>query len=205
MLLRQATLADIETGEIDQVYRWWASPRVREGTKLRTSIGLVEVLEVEELSQGLASAQLDERAAERAGFDSLESLLDDLRRYAPAEAGSSRRLFCIELRFAGADPRTALRQRGELAEDEAAALAARVRGMGKRSADGPWGMKVLESIARRPETLAAKLASELDMPVRLFKPRVRQLKELGLTESLTVGYRLSPRGAALLAYLAEND
>jgi hypothetical protein len=27
---------------------------------------------------------------------------------------------------------------------------------------------------------------------------VRKLKELGLTESLTVGYRLSPRGAALL-------
>jgi hypothetical protein len=31
-----------------------------------------------------------------------------------------------------------------------------------------------------------------------FKRDVRKLKELGLTESLEVGYRLSPRGAALL-------
>lgn len=32
-----------------------------------------------------------------------------------------------------------------------------------------------------------------------FKPRVRRLKALGLTESLDVGYRLSPRGQAFLA------
>jgi transposase len=32
-----------------------------------------------------------------------------------------------------------------------------------------------------------------------FKADVRKLKELGLTESLEVGYRLSPRGRALLA------
>ena len=31
-----------------------------------------------------------------------------------------------------------------------------------------------------------------------FKTDVRKLKELGLTESLEVGYRLSPRGRALL-------
>ena len=34
-----------------------------------------------------------------------------------------------------------------------------------------------------------------------FKRDVRRLKELGLTESLEVGYRLSPRGRALLARL----
>ena len=31
-----------------------------------------------------------------------------------------------------------------------------------------------------------------------FKTDVRKLKELGLTESLEIGYRLSPRGRALL-------
>jgi hypothetical protein len=30
---------------------------------------------------------------------------------------------------------------------------------------------------------------------------VRKLKALGLTESLDVGYRLSPRGEALMAHL----
>jgi hypothetical protein len=33
-----------------------------------------------------------------------------------------------------------------------------------------------------------------------FKRRVRALKELGLTESLEIGYRLSPRGQELLEW-----
>jgi len=36
-----------------------------------------------------------------------------------------------------------------------------------------------------------------------FKIRVRRLKELGLTESLEVGYRVSPRGRAYLTATAE--
>jgi hypothetical protein len=38
-----------------------------------------------------------------------------------------------------------------------------------------------------------------------FKRDVRKLKELGLTESLLVGYRLSPRGRALLAGLGAAE
>ena len=34
-----------------------------------------------------------------------------------------------------------------------------------------------------------------------FKVNVRKLKRLGLTESLDVGYRLSPRGAVVLSAL----
>ena len=34
-----------------------------------------------------------------------------------------------------------------------------------------------------------------------FKTRVRRLKQHGLSESLETGYRLSPRGEALLHYL----
>ena len=33
---------------------------------------------------------------------------------------------------------------------------------------------------------------------------MRKLKELGLTESLPIGYRLSPRGAAVLAHLEDR-
>ena len=32
----------------------------------------------------------------------------------------------------------------------------------------------------------------------MFKRDVRKLKELGLTESLEIGYRISPRGETLL-------
>jgi hypothetical protein len=34
-----------------------------------------------------------------------------------------------------------------------------------------------------------------------FKVQVRKLKALGLTESLDIGYRLSPRGVAVLAFV----
>ena len=36
------------------------------------------------------------------------------------------------------------------------------------------------------------------METKRYKTDVRKLKELGLTESLEVGYRLSPRGRAYL-------
>ena len=42
--------------------------------------------------------------------------------------------------------------------------------------------------------------ADQDRPV--FKLNVRKLKELGLTESLEVGYRLSPRGEAVLRALS---
>ena len=46
------------------------------------------------------------------------------------------------------------------------------------------------------------LAKQAAMDLATFKRRVRRLKELGLTESLEIGYRLSPRGAAVLQRLS---
>jgi DNA-binding IclR family transcriptional regulator len=66
-----------------------------------------------------------------------------------------------------------------------------------------WSVRILELIARRPAVLAARLAATMDLETSRFKRRVRQLKELGLTESLEVGYRLSPRGEAVLARLRD--
>ena len=57
---------------------------------------------------------------------------------------------------------------------------------------------MLELIARHPETRAADLAPLLGRERLPFKADVRKLKELGLTESLRIGYRLSPRGRAVL-------
>ena len=44
---------------------------------------------------------------------------------------------------------------------------------------------------------APDLAARLGRETLAFKIDVRKLKALGLTESLEVGYRLSPRGQAL--------
>ena len=53
-------------------------------------------------------------------------------------------------------------------------------------------------IGDRPAVRAGDLADDLGRERLSFKTDVRKLKALGLTESLTVGYRLSPRGRAFL-------
>jgi hypothetical protein len=42
--------------------------------------------------------------------------------------------------------------------------------------------------------LAARLAKQMGQSTEIVKRNVRKLKELGLTESLEIGYRLSARG-----------
>ena len=70
--------------------------------------------------------------------------------------------------------------------------------MDARSTNGPWTTMTLELIATNPGKRAAELAESAQMETKRFKTNVRKLKELGLTESLEVGYRLSPRGRVVL-------
>jgi DNA-binding Lrp family transcriptional regulator len=46
---------------------------------------------------------------------------------------------------------------------------------------------------------AGELAEQLGFEKPWLKLQIRKLKELGLTESLSPGYRLSPRGHRLLS------
>jgi Mn-dependent DtxR family transcriptional regulator len=62
---------------------------------------------------------------------------------------------------------------------------------------------VLRLISERPAVRAPDLAASLGRETQPFKTDVRKLKEMGLTESLEVGYRLSPRGRAVLARLTD--
>jgi hypothetical protein len=57
---------------------------------------------------------------------------------------------------------------------------------------------VLEVVEAHPGVRAARLCRQVGQELPAFKTNVRKLKALGLTVSLETGYRLSPRGAALL-------
>ncbi len=52
---------------------------------------------------------------------------------------------------------------------------------------------------------APDLAASLGRETQPFKTDVRKLKEMGLTESLGVGYRISPRGRTVLARLDDSS
>lgn len=188
MLIRPAELAAIRDGTIDLAFRRWDRPRLRVGTRMRTPVGLVEVTSVDRVTL----AAITPTEARRAGAASRKELVSML-------AGRpDRPVFRVGLRYAGPDPRIALRAASELSTDERERLLGRLARLDAASTSGPWTRATLEIIDRRPEIRAGDLAEELGRERLNFKRDVRKLKELGLTESLEIGYRLSARGRALL-------
>ena len=192
MLLKRAALEAIRDGRVSLVFRKWRRPTVKAGGSLKTAIGLLAIDRVDPVSQ------VTDADAKRAGYASRAALLRDLDRVSDGS------IYRIALRFDGADPRIALRQ-AKLTADEWQALREKLQRMDARTTGGTWVAATLDIIARRPATRAEALASELGIEKDLFKPRVRRLKELGLTESLEVGYRLSPRGEDALKRLRDQD
>lgn len=67
------------------------------------------------------------------------------------------------------------------------------------STHGPWTRATLQLIRDHPGVVSTALAARVERERFAFKADVRKLKALGLTESLEVGYRLSPLGEAHLA------
>jgi hypothetical protein len=189
VLFRRPTLDGIRAGEITLAFRRWDRPRARAGGRQRTVVGELAIDSVERVPRSAITAA----DARRAGHATRTELMREL------DARGSAPIWRVELHWAGEDPRVALRTRAELAPGELATLRARLARLDAASAHGPWTRATLELIAERPEVLAADLAAALGREKHPFKRDVRKLKELGLTESLPVGYRLSPRGHALLA------
>ena len=188
MLIRPAELARLRDGEIDLAFRRWDRPRLLVGTRMRTPVGLLEVVSV----RAVAARSITAEEARRAGASSRRELLDLLG------GRTERPIYRVELRYAGADPRAALREQDALSETDRETLRARLARLDEASRHGPWTRQALAIIARKPTVRAPDLAAELGLETVVFKRDVRKLKELGLTESLEVGYRLSPRGDAFL-------
>lgn len=189
MLFREATLVGIRNGAIKLAFRRWWRPSVRSGGTLLTPIGKLEIVRVTQTT----ATGISEDDARLAGYASRDALLAELERHEGAE------LYRIELGSLKPDPRVALREADTLEDGELAELRARLDRLDARSDDGPWTRRVLTLIAERPGTRAAILAGRLKRETAKFKLDVRKLKALGLTESLEIGYRISPRGRALLA------
>jgi hypothetical protein len=187
MLFRPVELTAIEAGEVDLAFRRWDRPRVRVGSQLRTPVGLIEVTSVDVVP----TRSLTRQDALRAGAPTLAALREALA------ARAERPIFRVGLRFAGADPRVSLRD--TLPDDaEVERIRAGLDRLDRASPIGPWTAGTLELIDENPGVRAPELAARLGRDTAGFKRDVRKLKERGLTESLDIGYRLSPRGRAYI-------
>lgn len=191
MLIEIPVLTRIRDGEIDRVYRRWTVARVRQGSQLRTAVGVLEVLSIDPVEE----SEIGAAQAEAAGFEDRDQLLGRL-------AGREGEVFCIRLRYVGTDPRVELRDRIPTASEIEEIRSRLVR---LDRAHGPWTEKTLSIIGEQPGVRAEDLAAMLGRVKKPFKLDVRKLKELGLTESLRVGYRLSPRGSAVLKAIRPDD
>ncbi len=189
MLFRRDILQGIAEGRVTLAFRRWRRAPPADGSSLRSPIGLLRIDRVTVVDEG----DITPEDVRRTGMS-----LDELR----ASIAGDGTLLRIELRLAGDDPRVALRERlPERAELEA--IIARLARIDAASST-PWTTRYLQLIADQPAVVSRVLAPQVDADVPPFKRRVRQLKDLGLTESLEVGYRLSPRGGAVLGCLVSG-
>ena len=183
----------IARGEVTVLFRRWRRLQVVTGRTYRTAAGRLEVTSVDQVDPD-AITRADARRAGAAGADEVRSSLrgdPDLPTYR------------IGVRAAeGPDPRQLLAAADALTADDVAEIDRRLDRLDRASESGPWTVVTLGLIAEHPATLAADLAASVGRERDPFKLDVRKLKGLGLTESLRVGYQLSPRGRE---YRARTD
>lgn len=184
MLINAEDFEAIMTGRVDTAFRRWIRPTVKAGGTLTTAAGVLAIDAVDVI----ALNAIAEEDLKRAGFpdrEALDAMLGDRK-------GT---LYRIRLRYLGEDPRAALRDSAAFSDAEADMIGQTLTRM-----DGgtPWVRATLGLIGQKPGWPAQELADLLGLEKLKFKNNVRRLKALGLTESLEVGYRLSPRGQAWL-------
>lgn len=189
MLFRRAVLEAIAEGRITLAFRRWSRPSVKAGGAVRTVAGVVRIGSFEVIELGdIAPAD-----ARKAGYDDLAALVKELG------ADGEKPLYRIALAGIEADGRVTLRTNAVF---DAAGIAELEQRFARWEKARPgYFPAILKAIGDNPEVPAAVLAEGLKVEKLRFKQDVRKLKELGLTESLATGYRLSARGEAAIERL----
>ena len=190
MLIKTEILDEIKAGRISLLFRRWKKPGVKAGGTQMTQGGVIGIDAVDVVTED----EITDLEAREAGFGSVVDLLTHLKyRDDP--------IYRIRVYFAGEDPRKALREDDDLSEAEIDVILGKLKKLDDNSRRGSWTQVYLQLIHDRPATYSGVLARSLGIEIPQFKPWIRKLKALGLTESLEVGYRLSPRGEKILAAL----
>jgi hypothetical protein len=193
MLLKNKLIDEIKAGRVTLIFRRWKKPGVKVGGTQMTQRGVigidaVDIVTIDEITD------LDARES---GFASKDDLVADL--YDREED-----IYKIRVHFAGEDPRKTLREKAEMSDKELTDIIAKLKKLDTGSKRGNWTQLYLQMIHDRPNTHAQILAESIGLDIPTFKPWVRKLKALGLTESLRPGYQLSPRGQKVLKSLRQK-
>ena len=193
MLFDHHLFPHIERGEITRTYRAWSRPMARAGSRHRLDArGVIEISAVERVPV----ASITRTDAQKAGYEDLQSLLDDLHKRQRTEPSL---VFRVDFRYVRApDARIKLSRTAKFSVEDLASIKAKLDRMDARSDHGAWTRATLRLIADNPRVISTTLAASLGRERLPFKMDVRKLKALGLTISHDIGYEISPRGHAFL-------
>jgi hypothetical protein len=187
VLLNRDTAEGIANGSITLVLRRWDAPRAKPGGTQRTVAGTIRV---DSVTEHPGSYRVTAAQARAAGYPDAKTAQKELDRR-PA-----RHTYVIAVSYLAPDERPELAADDRLSAADVEAITARLDRWD--AASTPWTRRYLKMIGDNEAVRAPDLAARVGLDVPRFKRRVRQLKGLGLTISLDVGYRLSPRGRAYL-------
>ena len=187
MLLNRPTAEGIANGSITLVLRRWYAARAKPGGTQRTMVGSIRIDGVTQYPGGYRVTAAQARAA---GYPDAKTAQKELDRR-PA-----RHTYVIAVSYLAPDERPELAADDRLSDADVRAISTCLNRWD--AAGGPWTRQYLGMIGANEAVRAPDLAARVGLDVPRFKRRVRQLKGLGLTISLDVGYRLSPRGRAYL-------
>jgi hypothetical protein len=185
VLFSQDAWAGIRDGSITLTFRRWKRAQAVAGRRYRTPAGIIEV----ETVDIVAPARIRAADVPRAGAKTRAALIARLR--GTDEIPVYRIAFHL---VDEPDPRAELANAAALTPDDILAIDRRLERLDRARSTGPWTAAVLDLIAEHPERRAPDLAVMLGRETAPFKLDVRKLKNLGLTLSFPIGYRLSPRG-----------
>lgn len=191
MLIQKRFWEPIGTGEVTVIFRRWKRSQILAGRTYRTAAGRLCVSDV----RIVPTDEITNTDARQAGYSSANQVAADLR----GEPGDP--IFRIEFSLLDEpDPRTQLANQADLSQEELNEIDGRLARLDRASKTGPWTIATLELIRAHPERRAPDLAELIGRETQPFKLDVRKLKNLGLTLSFRIGYRLSPRGESYVTH-----
>ncbi len=194
--------AAVKDGTMTVTFRAWDRPRAKAGSLQRSHpIGVIAVDEVTAVKLG----DVSDEDARRAGHQSQRALAAFVRDKLGTVTKATV-VYRIAFRFAGDADFAPEALASELTSADVATITASLQALDAVSPDEtPWTRATLELIATHPRVVASALADQVGRERAAFKADVVKLKKLGLTQSFSVGYELSPRGRAYLDQSARKS
>ena len=191
MLFKKKFLTLIENGEIHTAFRKWTRPSVSESGTLLTPVGQLRIISINKVEY----SQITEDEIVQAGYTNRKELDKEL---AFKDKGD---IYKIDFNLERADPRIELRENTKISTDEMNEVIGKLKRYDTSGKIKNWTFKVLEIVDSEPGNFAIEYSTKLGFEKEWFKLNIRKLKNLGLTISLTDGYKISPRGKVVLKEL----